>query len=88
MIEWKNSMDLATSKEIHIFVHNMRGFDGIFIVKEMYEMNLKVEKVLSTGQNTLYFKLPALHFKHSLSGLNMPLDEFTKTFYLQELKKG
>ena len=72
MIEWKNSMDLGTSKEIHIFFHNMRGFDGIFIVKEMYEMNLKVEKVLSTGQNTLYFKLHALHFKHSLSGLKKP----------------
>ena len=55
MIEWKNSMDLGTSKEIHIFFHNMRGFDGIFIIK-MYEMTLKVEKVLSTGPKKLYFK--------------------------------
>ena len=87
MLEWKNSMDLATSKEIHIFFHNMRGFDGIFIVK-MYEMTLKVEKVLSTGPKKLYFKHHTLHFNNSLSFLNMPLDEFTKTFNFQELKKG
>lgn len=73
-------MDVRTSKEIHISFHNMRWFDGIFIVK-MYEMNLKVEKVLSTGPKKLYFKHHTLH-------LNMPLDEFTKTFNFQELKKG
>lgn len=49
MIERKESVDVGTSKEIHIFFHNMRRFDGIFIIKELYDMNLKVEKVLSTG---------------------------------------
>ena len=67
----------------------MRGFDGTFIIKELFEVNLKMEKVLSTGQKTLYFEQDKkLKFKDSLSFLNMPLDEFTKTFNLQELKKG
>ena len=52
-------------------------------------MNLKLEKVLSTGQKTLYFEQgKKFNFKDSLSFLNMPLDEFTKTFNFQELKKG
>ena len=67
----------------------MGGFDGTFIIKELFEVNLKMEKVLSTGQKTLYFEQgKKLKFKDSLSFLNMPLDEFTKTFNLQELKKG
>ena len=51
LLEWKND-----KKELHIFFHNMRGFDGIFIIKEPFEMNLKVEKLSSTGQKTLYFQ--------------------------------
>ena len=60
----------------------------MFIIKQLYDMNLKVEKVLMTGQKILYFECGRLKFKDSMSFLNMPLESFTKTFGLTELKKG
>ena len=84
LLEWGTN----EKKPFHIFFHNMRGFDGVFIIKQLYDMNLKVEKVLSTGQKTLYFECGRLKFKDSLSFLNMPLSNFTKTFGLTEIKKG
>ena len=59
-------------QEFHIFFHNLKGFDGVFI------MNSKM----------LHFKHKSLTFKDSRSFLNMPLTNFTKTFGLVELKTG
>ena len=74
--------------QLHILFHNFRGFDGLFIIKQLYEMDLKVSKVLRTGQKILYFECGNLKLKDSMSFLNMPLENFTKTFDLIELKKG
>ena len=74
--------------EMQVYFHNFRGFDGVFIIKQLYDMNLKVSKVLMTGQKILYFECDRLKFKDSMSFLNMPLENFTKTFGLTELKKG
>ena len=74
--------------ELQVYFHNFRGFDGLFIIKQLFDMNLKVSKVLMTGQKILYFECDQLKFKDSMSFLNMPLENFTKTFGLTELKKG
>ena len=74
--------------EMQVYFHNFRGFDGMFIIKQLYDMNIKVSKVLMTGQKILYFECNRLKFKDSMSFLNMPLESFTKTFGLTELKKG
>ena len=74
--------------EMQVYFHNFRGFDGMFIIKQLYDMNIKVPKVLMTGQKILYFECNRLKFKDSMSFLNMPLESFTKTFGLTELKKG
>ena len=60
----------------------------MFIIKQLYDMNLKASKVLMTGQKILYFKCGNLKFKDSMSFLNMPLETFIDTFGLTELKKG
>ena len=60
----------------------------MFIIKQLFDMNVKVSKVLMTGQKILYFECGQLKFKDSMSFLNMPLENFTKTFGLTELKKG
>lgn len=59
-------------KQLHIFFHNFRGFDGWFIIKQLYDMNLKVSKVRTTGQKILYFECGNLKCKDSMSFLNMP----------------
>ena len=74
--------------EMQVYFHNFRGFDGMFIIKQLYDMNIKVSKILMTGQKILYFECNRLKFKDSMSFLNMPLESFTKTFGLTELKKG
>ena len=74
--------------EMQVYFHNFRGFDGVFIIKQLFDMNVKVSKVLMTGQKILYFECGQLKFKDSMSFLNMPLESFTKTFGLTELKKG
>ena len=87
--------DIAVSKglkpiqvELQVYFHNFRGFDGLFIIKQLLDMNLKVSKVLMTGQKILYFECGQLKFKDSLSFLNMPLEAFPKTFGIKEMKKG
>ena len=52
-----------------------------------YKLNLKVTDIMGTGTKMLHFKHKSLTFKDSLSFLNMPLANFTKTFGLVELKK-
>ena len=86
-VEKENNLK-SNQVEIQVFFHNFRGFDGVFIIKQLYDMNLKVSKVLMTGQKILYFECGQLKFKDSMSFLNMPLENFTKTFGLTELKKG
>ena len=73
--------------ELQIYFHNFCGF-GVFIIKQLYDINIKVSKVLMTGQKILYFECDRLKFKDSMSFLNMPLENFTKTFALTGLKKG
>ena len=75
-------------QEFHIFFHNLKGFDGVFIMNSLYKLNLKVTDIMGTGTKMLHFKHKQLTFKDSLSFLNMPLANFTKTFGLVELKKG
>lgn len=54
----------------------------------LYKSNLKVTDIMGTETKMLHFKHKHLTFKDSLSFLNMPLTNFTKTFGLTELKKG
>ena len=84
MLRWSNN----NKEELHIFFHNLKGFDGIFMLDALYKMNLKVTDIMGTGKKTLHFKHKSLVFKDCLSFLNMPLTNFTNTFGLQELKKG
>ena len=60
----------------------------MFIIDALYKMNLKVTGIMATGTKMLHFKHKNLTFEDSLSFLNMPLTNFTKTFGLKELKKG
>ena len=87
-VKEEEKMKGPNTAELQVYFHNFRGFDGVFIIKQLYDMNLKVSKVLMTGQKILYFECGHLKFKDSMSFLNMPLENFTKTFGLTELKKG
>ena len=71
-----------------ILFHNLKGFDGIFILNSLYKAMRTVEEQLTIGAKVLSFKSGALVFKDSLCFLPMPLSSFPATFGLTELKKG
>ena len=71
-----------------IMFHNLKGFDGIFILHELYKDMRTVEEQLTIGAKVLSFKSGPLTFKDSLCFLPMPLSSFPSTFNLTELKKG
>ena len=71
-----------------ILFHNLKGFDGIFILNSLYKAMRTVEEQLTIGAKVLSFKSGALVFKDSLCFLPMPLSNFPATFGLTELKKG
>ena len=74
--------------EYTIFLHNLKGFDGVLTTNTLYNQNLKVTDQMGTGTKILHFKHQNLIFKDSLNFLNMPLAAFPKTSGLTELKKG
>ena len=71
-----------------IIFHNLKGFDGIFLLNALYKAGRRVTDQLTIGAKVLSFTSGALLFKDSLCFLPMPLASFPSTFGLTELKKG
>ena len=71
-----------------IVFHNLKGFDGIFLLNALYKAGRRVTDQLTIGAKVLSFTSGALTFKDSLCFLPMPLASFPSTFQLVKLKKG
>ena len=80
--------DSDSEREIIIVFHNLKGFDSVFILNELYRQQRDVTEQLTQGAKVLSFKSGPLKFIDSLSFLPMPLASFASTFNLTELKKG
>lgn len=71
-----------------VIFHNLKGFDGLFLLNELYKQKRTVENQLTMGSKVLAFESGSLMFKDSLCFLPFSLAAFPATFNLQELKKG
>ena len=80
--------DSDGDREILVVFHNLKGFDGMFILHELYQQQQEVVVQLTVGAKVLSFKSGPLEFIDSLCFLPMPLASFPSTFNLKELKKG
>ena len=80
--------DRDQEQEILVVFHNLKGFDGMFILHELYQQQCEVADQLTVGAKVLSFKSGPLKFIDSLCFLPMPLTSFPSTFNLTELKKG
>ena len=78
----------ARGRKVITFFHNLRGFDGNFILEALYEQGRAVESPLTVGAKILYFKSGDLIFKGSLNFFAMPLEKSPATFNLTELHKN
>ena len=80
--------DSEGEREILVVFHNLKGFDGMIILHELYQQQREVADQLTVGAKVLSFKSGAVKFIDSLCFLPMPLASFPSTFNLTELKKG
>ena len=80
--------DSEQQRNIIVVFHNLKGFDGMFIIHELYNQQREVSKQLTVGAKVLSFKSGAVKFIDSLCFIPMPLASFPSTFNLTELKKG
>ena len=80
--------DSEGEREILVVFHNLKGFDGMFILHELYQQQREVTDQLTVGAKVLSFKSGPIKFIDSLCFLPMPLASFPSTFNLTELKKG
>ena len=75
-------------REIIVVFHNLKGFDSMFLIHELYDQQRSVENQITVGAKVLSFKSGTIKFIDSLCFLPMPLSTFSETFDLNELKKG
>ena len=75
-------------REIISLFHNLKGFDGVFILNSLYNDMRDDECQLTVGSKVLSFASGNLTFKDSLCFLAYRLEQFPDTFNLPELKKG
>ena len=86
--EEEDDDDEDDDRLIFILFHNLKGFDGNFILRTLYDQQRTVTAQLTVGAKVLSFQSGPLTFKDSLCFLPMPLASFSGTFGITELKKG
>ena len=72
--------DDVRPRKVITFFHNLRGFDGNFLLKALYDQGRAVEKPLTQGAKILSFECGNLIFKDSLNFFAMSLERFPSTF--------
>ena len=72
-----------------VLAHNLRKYDGLFILKTLHELG-KSPEIKNRGTQILEINIPKtkVRFIDSLSFLLKPLSKLPKMFGLTELKKG
>ena len=80
--------DSEQQRNIIVVFHNLKGFDGMFLIHELYDQQRPVENQITVGAKVLSFRSGPIKFIDSLCFLPMALSAFSATFNLTELKKG
>ena len=80
--------DSEQQRNIIVVFHNLKGFDGMFLIHELYDQQRPVENQITVGAKVLSFRSGPIKFIDSLCFLPMALSAFSATFNLTQLKKG
>ena len=75
-------------RPVIVLFHNLKGFDGVFILNALYQDSRRVINQACMGAKVLTFKTGSITFKDSLCFLPFPLSAFPSTFGIKEIKKG
>jgi hypothetical protein len=70
-------------KHSSIVAHNMKGFDGCFLIQYLTENRLKPDRVIANGTKLVSFHVPKFDIRivDSLSFLPMPLSQNPKSLW-------
>ena len=68
LLQWVKEEKAKESgvQEFHLFFHNLKRFDRVFIMNSLYKLNLKVTDIMGT-------RTKMLHFKHKSLSLELPI---------------
>ena len=92
--EFMNHLDDLTvdehgdERKVICIFHNFKGYDGMFILKYLYDSHRTVENQICIGTKVLSLSTGDITFKDSLCFLSFPLSQFPHTFGIEELAKG
>ena len=75
-------------RELIVVFHNLKGYDGMFILQQLYAEHRTVENQICVGAKVLSLQTGPIKFIDSLCFLPFSLASFPATFGLSELKKG
>ena len=75
-------------RKVIVIFHNFKGYDGMFVIKYLYDNHRDVEDQITVGSKILSLRNHDLIFKDSLCFLPFPLASFPATFGLTEQCKG
>ena len=75
-------------EKVIVVAHNFKGYDGYFILEELYNHHATNLQQIVNGAKILSLELPNVKFIDSMNFFPMALSNFPKTFGLDELKKG
>ena len=68
--------------------HNLKGYDGMFVLQHCYATHRPVEDQITVSTKILSLRSDRLTFKDSLCFLPFPLANFSATFGIEKLCKG
>ena len=80
--------DYGDPRQVMVIFHNFKGYDGMFIIKYLYDNHRHVDLQITIGAKILSLQNGDLIFKDSLCFLPFPLASFPATFGLTEQCKG
>ena len=77
-------------KNSTVIAHNLKGFDGCFLLRYLVENNIKPRNIITDGTKITYLFVSRLNMRliDSLNLIPLPLAQFGKAFGLEEAEKG
>ena len=84
-------LSIANQEEVEkviVVAHNFKGYDGYFILEELYNQHVTNLSQIVNGAKILSIDIPNVKFIDSMNFFPMALSNFPKTFGINELKKG
>ena len=83
-LDEKTVDEYGDTRKVIVIFHNFKGYDGMFVIKYLYDNHRDVQDQITVGSKILSLRNYDLIFKDSLRFLPFPLASFPATFGLTE----